>query len=227
MMGWTFINLRTAPVEVVSSGGSIPFCAYGGREFSGNVEDSENLDRRCPDTFGGAFSVAVTLRFDKLDQDYIVIDWQSAEGKDRVLLQSLTDTGSFRFRIDGTLHMGSPETVELDIPGALSVGLTHRFLATVSEEGHMHVYRDGVMMGHAYGPAPRRVPRPGMFVAGYGGDASQPLLQASKSWSAGSETHAFDGLIQDLWAWTAEVSWTDAVFKTSQPLPAGSITKAF
>jgi len=68
-----------------------------------------------------------------------------------------------------------------------------------------------------------------MFVAGYGGEASRPLLEAAKAWSmgGGGGTHAFDGLIQDLWAWTAEISWTDAVFRTNQPLPAGSITKAF
>jgi len=219
LIDFTFTNLRSRPVTVVSDGAAT-FCSYAGREFTGNADDYENITQRCAGKLGGPagnlsgkMSVAFTARWDEIpDNAYTTLFMFAEENAlapspvNNYRLQAYPPTRAiyFGFKSPGGnrhayTHAGYPVGDNF-----IHWGVTNRYL--ISFGSTTRLFRDGVLIG-----------------AGAGVDGAAIPPNVVRQLVIG---HKHRGLVKDVWIFNSEVAWEDAVFESSHAVPAGRSAKA-
>jgi len=140
-----------------------------------------------PCRLGGAFSFMCTLRMDGVDDWARVFDFSLTADEDSITAGAIELTQDFHF----TVFRGrKPISVRVD--GLFELGREFTLLCTVSDAGHMKVFRDGVLMGEMVdGLPPLMIDRPHMIVGGH--------FQF--------HTQTFRGELKDVKVWNQEVPW--------------------
>merc|ERR1719229_273896 len=116
--------------------------AYPGREFRGiRDDDFEDARELIQGDFGGAFSIAVTARWDRLNNYSRIIDFGSIAGRDNIIVANKEGSATLTFRIRRGRDNSSVDAKEAIVPGEF-----HRYLCSTTEEGVMRIYRDGRLL---------------------------------------------------------------------------------
>jgi len=176
---------------------------FHGRYFPGTEDDPE-VDLSMPPYYfegelGGAMSIFVGARWDSLNFRSRLFDFGSGCPKDNITAGNQGNTNHLLFEF----FLGTDEiSKKIVIQDSISVGSMNKYLLTVSERGHMKVWRDGSILGEKnVGCCPKLAPRSNLFVG-------------KSSWSS----HApFHGAISDLKVWHGKVMDWDDVVKDDDP----------
>jgi hypothetical protein len=147
-----------------------------------------NLIPRFNVRLGGEFSFMCTLRMDGIGHWSRVFDFSLTADEDSITAGAIEFTNDFHF----TVFRGKrPFSVRVDDFFALDQELS--LLCTVSDSGHMKVFKDGVLVGeNVEGMAPLHLDRPRMIVGGH-------YLFHDQS---------FRGTLKGVKVWIQDVSWS-------------------
>lgn len=197
------LQADTAAPSAPAAGNLTPALSYRGRAYNGSGSDFDDLGSWFEGSLGGALSVAFTARWDALKWWGRVMDFRSQEGLDHIVIANDGDEDALVFAV----QQGSIDR-RIVASGAVSVGEEHRYLCTVDEQGHMAIYRDGVLLTETpHGHPPLAMPRRHLYLGGL----------------AGSD-RSFAGSISELRIWNAAVRWSDAF---ARELSAARLARAF
>lgn len=137
-------------------------------------------------TLFGPFSVEFKARWDAFNRWSRILDFGEGPRSDNIIISQSANPGELAFyTYSGTKSKG------FTIPGALELGVMSSFLLTLSEFGHMRVWKDGKMIGEFEDAfVPRRIDRSHFYVG-------------KSNWE---NTPLFKGTIQDLYIWSGEAT---------------------
>jgi len=137
--------------------------------------------------FGGAFSFMCTLRMEWLTPWARIFDFSHERDKDSITAGVVEGSNDLHF----TIFEGR-NPVSVRVPGFFDIGRDITLLCTVSSQGHMKVFKDGLLVGdNVNGAIPKEMDRPSMFVGGH----------------FELDDQNFYGAIYDIKLWDQEVSW--------------------
>lgn len=163
-----------------------PTLFYEGRDFDGTDFNYEDLSAEfCDVTFGPNCSVMFTACWRSFAWWSRIIDFGNGPGEDTIFIGNVKDTGTLAFHIWAGEH-----EYRLQVPGAIKLGETNRYLCTVSERGYMRIYKDDILIGEKFGVAPPAA-------------CNRYSLYVGKS--SFDQDKIFDGVISDLKAWDVVV----------------------
>jgi len=139
---------------------------------------------------GGAFSFMCTVRLDCVSEWSRVFDFSIEPDENSITAGTIARTNHLHF----TVFQGSrPFAVRVN--DFFELGCEVTMLCTVSQSGHMKVFRDGALVGSNFsGAAPAPIERPHMIVGGHFHFTKQ----------------SFRGKISNVKLWDQEVSWATA-----------------
>jgi len=136
---------------------------------------------------GGDFSFMCTLRMDGVGPWSRIFDFSLTADEDSITAGAIGLTQDMHF----TVFRGK-KPISVRVDGFFELGKEFTMLCTVSDSGHMKVFKDGVLVGEKVdGMAPLQVDRPRMIVGGH-------YLYHDQ---------AFRGSLKDVKVWNQEVSW--------------------
>jgi len=176
---------------VTAFGTKEPVVVYEGRHFAGSAADFEDLGSRYGEVvFGSALSVAFWARWDGLQPWSRIIDFGNGPDTNNFFIATHGMTRDLAFHV----WAGGYEA-RLRVPEAVIPGKTNRYLCTVSESGHMRIWRDAKLLAEEYrGAPPSYGTRRFLYVGRSNWDRDRP----------------FCGMISDLSVWNAVVSWEES-----------------
>lgn len=168
-----------------------PVIVYDGRQFTGALADFEDLGPRYGDiVFGSAFSIAFFARWDGLQPWSRIIDFGNGPEGGNIFIATYGMTRDMAFHV----WVGSFEA-KLRVQEAIIPGKTNRYLCTVSETGHMKVWRDARLLAEEFHGVP----------PSYG--TRRFLYVGRSNWE---RDRPFTGMITELSVWNAVVSWEES-----------------
>lgn len=173
-----------------------PVFKYEGRVFKGDRSDFEDLAERFSEvSFGGGFSVAFTARWDGLQQWSRIIDFGNGPEDGNIFIANRSHTGALAFHI-----WVGPQEFRLTAPEVIKVGVSRRYMCTVTAGGHMKIFADGeLVVENAKG---------GSLVPG----VRKHLYIAKSCWDRDAP---FKGEVSDLVVWNAAVNWDGSAIPES------------
>jgi len=146
-----------------------------------------NLSPHFVGRLGGAFSFMCTLTMEGIDSWTRVFDFSLQADEDSITAGAIDLTLNLHF----TVFRGK-KPISLRVDNFFELGKEFTMLCTVSDSGHMKVFKDGVLAGEKVdGLAPLTMDRPRMYLGGH--------FQFSNQ--------TFRGSIKDAKVWNREVSW--------------------
>jgi len=146
-----------------------------------------NLSPHFVGRLGGAFSFMCTLTMEGIDSWTRVFDFSLQADEDSITAGAIDLTLNLHF----TVFRGK-KPISLRVDNFFELGKEFTMLCTVSDSGHMKVFKDGVLVGEKTdGMAPLHADRPHMMVGGH-------YLFPDQS---------FRGSLKDVKVWNLEVPW--------------------
>jgi hypothetical protein len=146
-----------------------------------------NLAPQFVGRLGGAFSFMCTLTMEGIDSWTRVFDFSLQADEDSITAGAIDLTNHLHF----TVFRGK-KPISVRVDNFFELGREFTMLCTVSDSGHMKVFKDGLLAGeNPEGLPPLCMERPRMFVGGHFQYHNQ----------------AFRGSIRDVKVWDREVSW--------------------
>jgi len=153
-----------------------------------------NLSPHFAGRLGGGFSFMCTLTMEGIDSWTRVFDFSLQADEDSITAGAIDLTDHLHF----TVFRGK-KPISVRVDNFFELGKEFTMLCTISDSGHMKVFKDGVLVGeNPDGLPPLCMERPRMFVGGHFQYHNQ----------------SFRGSIRDVKVWNQEVSW---------PAPAASL----
>ncbi|CAK0835465.1 unnamed protein product, partial [Prorocentrum cordatum] len=122
-----------------------------------------NLSQNFVGRLGGAFSFMCTLTMEGIDSWTRVFDFSLQADEDSITAGAIDLTNHLHF----TVFRGK-KPISVRVDNFFELGKEFTMLCTVSDAGHMRVFKDGVLVGeNPDGLAPLCMERPRMFVGGH------------------------------------------------------------
>lgn len=173
---------------------SPPKTLLDGQAFSGKGNENQTaLHVSVQSGFSVAFSASwYSLGFWARVVD--LTDGRVGDGSGDILrVANVEDTNALFFSV----RAGGHES-HVQVKDAISVGVTSRFLFSVSSAGVLRVFRDGKLLGHAKGRPMQELAHGELFLA-------RPTVRQKRA-----QLHTFEGWLSDVCSWSREASWEEA-----------------
>lgn len=140
--------------------------------------------------FDGAFSVTFVARWDSLGFRTRIIDFGDDHLKNNIAIGNVNDSSTLTFQVftEGVGHV-------LNVPDRIVLGAAHKYLFSLSEDGHMKCFQDGQLIGARDTNVKPQARRPKHLVLG------KAVFENNSS---------FRGSIAEVCVWDQSVDWTVA-----------------
>lgn len=173
---------------------SPPKVLLDGQAYSGKGTESLttlNVSAR------SGFSVAFSASWYSLSSWGRVVDLTDGrvgDGSGELLrVSNIDDTDGLYFSVQAGGHES-----HVEVKDAITVGVTSRFLFSVSSAGDLRVYRDGKLLGHSKGRPLQELAHGQLFLA-------RPTVRQKRA-----NLHTFEGWLSGVCAWSREATWGEA-----------------
>jgi len=189
---------------------SQPRTLLEGQSFSGKGEEAQT---KLIVSVQSGFSIAFSASWYSLGFWARVVDLTDGrvgDGSGDVLrVTNVADSNGLFFSV----RAGGHES-HVQVKDAIDVGVTSRFLFSVSPAGTLRVFRDGKKLGEAKGRPMQKLAHGQLFLA-------RPTVRQKRA-----KLHMFEGWLSGLCAWSREASWEEATACESKDAGKGSDLEA-